>query len=276
MKITAREASRLFGSKQIAAVADGDFSKVEKVSSEYLCFDYEGDFGYFYDLLLEKLGSDYRSEYYYKNYIAKRHLLGKHSLNTATMLSEFRVGKSKADCVILNGISTCYEIKTDYDSLVRLDEQISDYSKVFDKVYVVCGEKKLSQVVEATDSNIGILLLTKNNYLSVRREAVRRNKPLDRDVLAMSLRKEEYTALAGLISGEVPDVPNSKLFSECRNIISSADDDLLERYFLNTLKESRANNSELIDAFPSALLNAAISFRFDSKQVEALKKIFEK
>ncbi len=276
MKITAREASKLFGSKQIAAVAEGDFSKVERVSSEYLFLDYENDVGYFYNQLLRKLGSDYRSEYYYKNYIAKRHLLGKHSLNTATMLSEFRVGGSKADCVILNGTSTCYEIKTEYDSLVRLDEQLSDYSKVFDRVYVVCGEKNLSQVATATSSHVGILVLTKNNYLSVRREAIHRKKPIDRYMLAMSLRKEEYTKLAGLISGEIPDVPNSKLFSECKNIIANADNELVENYFLRILKESRANNSELINALPSALLNAAISFRFDVRQADALKKIFDK
>lgn len=43
--------------------------------------------------------------------------LKKHKINKAVMLSEFRVGANKADCVILNGLSTCYEIKTELDNL---------------------------------------------------------------------------------------------------------------------------------------------------------------
>lgn len=48
------------------------------------------------------------------NVIANKILLGKHSLNTSHMLSEFRVGYNKADVVIINGTSSVYEIKSEY------------------------------------------------------------------------------------------------------------------------------------------------------------------
>src|SRR5581483_181282 len=53
----------------------------------------------------------YRDEYIYKAALTQRILLGKHSLQTASMLNEFRVGECKADIAILNGTATVYEVK---------------------------------------------------------------------------------------------------------------------------------------------------------------------
>lgn len=77
-----------------------------------------------------------RDEYIYRSAITKKILLGKHSLRTASMLNEFRVGNSKADLVILNGTATVYEIKSERDSLARLVNQIKDYKRVFSAVNV--------------------------------------------------------------------------------------------------------------------------------------------
>src|SRR5258705_3315018 len=80
------------------------------------------------------ISRNYRNEYVYKNTIANNILLGRHSLNTATMLNEFKVASSIADIVIINGTSTVYEIKTELDSPEKLNKQIENYKKVFDKV----------------------------------------------------------------------------------------------------------------------------------------------
>src|SRR5438128_1527304 len=63
----------------------------------------------------------YRDEYIYKAALTQRILLGKHSLQTASMLNEFRVGECKADIAILNGTATVYEVKSERDSLARLE-----------------------------------------------------------------------------------------------------------------------------------------------------------
>ena len=61
-----------------------------------------------------------RDEYVYRAALTNKVLMGTHSLNTACMLTEFRVGACKADLVILNGTATVYEIKSERDSLSRL------------------------------------------------------------------------------------------------------------------------------------------------------------
>ena len=70
-------------------------------------------FDFFYNLLF----SSYRCEYVYKNAIAtKLYLGGHHSLQHSLLTNELRIGQSRADVVILNGTSTVYEIKSEYDS----------------------------------------------------------------------------------------------------------------------------------------------------------------
>ena len=54
----------------------------------------------------------------------------------------FLSGKRWADLVVLTKDSLiAYEIKSELDSLTRLSEQIKDYSKTFDKVYLVLSKK---------------------------------------------------------------------------------------------------------------------------------------
>ena len=82
-----------------------------------------------------------RNEYYYKNTLLNKLLLGIHSVNTTTALTEIPIAKSKADFVLINGKAVVYEIKTELDNFDRLENQINDYYTAFDHVAVVtCKE----------------------------------------------------------------------------------------------------------------------------------------
>ena len=60
------------------------------------------------------LREGYRNEYYYKNTLLNKLLLGIHSVNTTTALTEIPIAKSKADFVLINGKAVVYEIKSFY------------------------------------------------------------------------------------------------------------------------------------------------------------------
>lgn len=258
-----KDAARIFSSSYLKKLASGDYSLVSEVAhglnidcKKIACI------GDFYDRVYKELDKHYRYEYYFKNTIANKLLLGRHSLNTATMLSEFRVGKNIADCVILNGHSTCYEIKTQFDSLTRLEEQLSSYCSLFDKVYVVCNEKHLSKVQEVAPPNVGLLQLTQRNTLSeVRKAQDLTNLEIDTGLLMNSLRADEYKLLAKLISGSVPNVSNIKMYSACEQIISGALNKDLRLLYKTILKESRRNDAELINLLPKSLINAGVSYK---------------
>lgn len=104
-----------------------------------------GTFGDFFDDLYLYLKVNYRNEYIYKNEFLLS-LLEKEYKTEHVYLQEVRIGKNIADIVVVNGKSEAYEIKTEYDSLNRLEGQLISYLKVFDKVHVVVSQKHLLKV----------------------------------------------------------------------------------------------------------------------------------
>ena len=145
------------------------------------------------------LENEYRNEYFFKNTLFNNIFLRNYSLNTAVALSEIKVAKSKPDFVIINNLnSIVYEIKTDLDNLDRLVYQISDYYKVFSHVYIVTTEQYYYPVYKTISKyykNIGIIVLTNRNRLSIKRKSIINNDDLDYLTLFKLLRKNEYQNL---------------------------------------------------------------------------------
>ncbi len=268
MKI--KNAAKIFSSNSINQFADGDFAPLSDVADEFLADDptitnYADVFSAIYALLSKQ----YRWEYYYKNVIANKVLLGKHSTNTATMLSEFRVGQSKADCVILNGVSTCYEIKTAFDSLNRLPEQLNNYSKLFDFVNVVTCEQHLDKVLGQIEPHIGVLILNKRSQISVKRHATQIQTDIDINVLIRSLRQHEAIEIYQHLEGKKPTVGNTKLLSTCSESFARAEQYRLRELFRNILKKSRKNHHNQLELLPQCLVNAAVSYKLSTKTLHA-------
>lgn len=269
-EVSVREAAKVFNSAQLSAVAAGNFAFVKRVSSEFLGESFSS-LGTFYDRMYARLSEHYRSEYFFKNYLVLRRLLGHHSPRTATMLTEFRVGKSKADCVIINGRSTCYEIKTEFDSLNRLGAQLQDYMRLFDEVYVVCSERNVRSVLEEAPETVGVLVLGRKNYFETKRKAGGRIASVDREILFKSLRKCEYLEIVRLISGRSPpSVANGKIFSACFDIVKKAPESLLYSSYLEVLKKYRPLNEDLVQSLPAPLKSAAVSYHFSPGEAESL------
>ena len=118
------------------------------------------------------MNNNYRNEYYYKNTIFNKLLIEKHDLYNTAALTELPISNSKADFVMINGKGVVYEIKTDLDNFIRLQNQIDDYYKVFSYVYVVVSKKQIEKVKEALEtSTVGIYELTKKGNLICRKKS---------------------------------------------------------------------------------------------------------
>ncbi|WNF45172.1 sce7726 family protein [Pseudomonas sp. SG20056] len=279
--LTTRDAARLFSSKRIAEIASGDFSYLLEIAALYRdSLKDSFTVAEVIDNAYAEISKNYRSEYFYKNTVAERLLLGRHSVNTATVLPEFRVGRSKADCVILNGSSSCYEIKSDFDNLDRLPEQLSFYRKIFDKTYVVVGKVHIDKVQSLCRDDIGIIELTPKKSLRVIREAETSKDPVDIPVLMRSLRVNEYKEIASKVSSASIDYPNTEIFSVCEKILKSSRSEDVREAFCSTLKQSRKVEKNYVLSLPRSLLMAGIGFKLRTDQrrglVENLNKIFSK
>lgn len=269
--LTTRDAARLFSSKRIAEIASGNFSYLLDVAARYQG-SLKGNFTAVevIEHVYAELSKDYRSEYFFKNTVAERLLLGRHSINTATILPEFRVGRSKADCVVLNGSSTCYEIKSDFDNLDRLPEQLSYYKKIFDKTYVVVGKSHLNKVQALCCDDVGVIELTPRKNLRVIREANASKDPVDVPVLMRSLRVDEYKEITSKVSSQSVDYPNTEIFSVCESILKNSPSSDVRQAFCSTLKRSRRVERDYILSLPRSLLMAGIGFKLRTDQRRSL------
>ncbi|MGJ7910460.1 sce7726 family protein [Neobacillus sp. LXY-1] len=162
------------------------------------------------------LTKDYRNEFFFKNTLFNKLVLGKYSLTTTAAFSEMTVGKSKADFVLINhNKGMVYEIKTDLDNLDRLVYQLDDYSSAFSEVYVVTSEKNyypVYKVVKESNQSVGIIVLTDNVTLSVRKKAIENNSNLNHEVLFKLLRKNEYEQILLLKFACLPNVKPVQYF----------------------------------------------------------------
>lgn len=204
---------------------------------------------------------NYRHEYIYKAAITHKVLLGVHSLQTAVMLNEFRVGISKADAVILNGTSTVYEIKSERDSLTRLKQQLSSYRKVFAKVNIITGENHLNAVLALAPQDVGVLLLTDRFQISTIREAVDSPDRIIPEAIFNSIQLYEAKKILKKMGIEIPKLPNTKIHQALRAQFAALTPSDAHDGMVKVLRETRSLSlfAEFIKAFPHSLQAAVLS-----------------
>lgn len=215
----------------------------------------------FYNQIYALLFSNYRNEYIYKNVIARKILLGVHSLNTTTMLTEFRSGSCKADVVILNGTSTVYEIKSAYDSVERLRRQIAAYRQLFDKINVISSESQLDKVAAVVGDDIGLMVLTDRNTIRTEQEPISLKNSVQPAEIFDSLRKTEYAQIIKAHFGSIPDTSNARMYQACRELFCSLTPSEAHDAMVIALKK-RGSNQRLRDfvaSVPESLTAVSLS-----------------
>jgi hypothetical protein len=232
----------------------------------------------FLEWLYDDMSYHYRNEYIYKNAIANKILLGKYSLNTSHMLTEFRVENCRADVVILNGTSNVYEIKSEYDSLDRIQTQVNSYTKMFDLVNVITSRSQIDKVGTGLADEIGLLELTNRYTISTVREAVSLKNRVRPEVIFDSLRKSEYLKIIKKQFGFVPDVPNTRIYGECRELFCGLAAEVAHDEMVRVLK-MRGNREilkNIIFDIPRCLRAYVIDSSIDSKKAKKLEEMLGK
>lgn len=184
------------------------------------------------------LRSFYRNEYFYKNTIFNRHVLGKRSLRTTTALQELRVGRSLADVVVIDGQATVYEIKSEFDSFQRLSSQLQDYYKMFGYVYIVTSESQLEAALQLTEGTpTGVYVVTRQEYLSERKKAIWEDQYFCKLEMYRTLRKYEREAVIRQCGHHLPDVAPVYYFQACYQLWEQIPMTILHKAFLKQLKQ---------------------------------------
>ena len=180
---------------------------------------------------------EYRNEYFYKNTVFNQLLIKKHDLYNTAALTELPIGDSKADFIMINGRGVVYEIKTDLDNLLRLENQIKDYYKVFSYVYVVVGNKQLSHVKEfLKDQKVGIYELTASGKIICRKKSLCNKENLSYEAMFQVLRKAEFESILLKHFHKLPEVNSFQYYRECRKWLERVNIITLQKDVMKCLK----------------------------------------
>lgn len=197
---------------------------------------------------------EYRNEYFYKNTLLNKLLLGKHSIKTTVALTEIPINKSKADFVLINGKAVVYEIKTELDSFERLENQINDYYTAFNHVCVVTCESnydKLNSLLK--NSKAGIYILTNRNTVSTRKEPIEDNSKLNHRSIFSVLRKNEYEKIILNYYGELPETSQFNYYKECYRLFENIEIKTAYEYFIAELKARKLKEADEYKKVPFEL-----------------------
>jgi len=222
--------------------------------------------------LYKSLQKQYRCEYIYKNNLIID-IIKTHSLKSTLTLNELKIGASKADLVMLNGAVRVYEIKTELDGLEKLAKQINDYRKFANEVHIVTDEKYAKKLqVEYQNTSIGIIALNTKNKLETMKEADANKSFFDFETIFKILRKQEYLDLVAVNFGSVPDVPNTKIFRACYELLATIDIVDFQKQVLNKLKERKLLNPDLLKSSktPRELKHICNSLDFNEQEYQRL------
>ena len=219
--------------------------------------------GDWFEFFYELLNGQYQCEYVFKNVVTTNlYLDGRHSLENSLLTSEFRSGKSRADMVIINGTSTVYEVKSKYDSLKRLEGQIADYRKLFDRIVVVTTTEKAKEVLERVDPIVGVMILGNGGNLDEIREAQSNKASTSPAAIFDCMRRTEFCSAVKEAFGYVPNVPNSRIYQESKALFCQLAPDEAHELMVGTvrLRGKRKPFAELIEEAPNSLKHACLSF----------------
>lgn len=226
----------------------------------------------------KQLSKHYRNEYFYKNTLLNRRLLGVYSLNTAVALAELPIGQSIADFVLLNGDAVVYEIKTELDDFSRLQDQLLDYYKAFKNVYVVTSESKVDQLKEILkDSPAGIIALRRNGSLSHPIKVCQGYSGLlEHETLFKLLRKQEYLNIITDLFEDVPNVKPVFLYDACFDLFKTLDVKTTYEAVMYQLKLRDIHEKELFKKIPESIKGLVYFENLSTKEYERLFTLLNK
>lgn len=104
------------------------------------------------------------------------YLLKKDSTDVIFFEYPFHFGRRRADIICAEeGLITGYEIKSAFDRIDRLEDQLKSYTQLFDFVYVICDTKHLSTIRKITPDRVGIYQCAPTGLKKIRKAKLIKN-----------------------------------------------------------------------------------------------------
>ena len=126
----------------------------------------------------------------------KKILRRQHAQKDTLVIDELGLnhGKCRADIAVINGHLAAYEIKSNNDSLRRLEEQVKSYNAVFDRISIVVGDRYINSIQNYIPEWWGVIVSLRGPRGAVNFDIIREartNKNIDPISIAQLLWRNE-------------------------------------------------------------------------------------
>ena len=224
------------------------------------------------DTAFARLVRTYPVEYVFKTCALDRLLFGRHSPRTTAFYSEFPVGNSRADLLVVNGEAHVFEIKTQYDDLSRLDAQLADYYRAFTHVTLFVSEERADEVLKTAPASTGVTVLSRKYSMSVARPASRHSESLDGRSLFRLFHADEYLPLLRSRGIDMSTVDRAVRYIECAEAFEGLDPEELHADVATCLKRRQRTEqlAHIAVTLPRSLRLAPFAYRKSKADWRAL------
>lgn len=238
-----RDFSTLFSRSEVNRWLKGDFDSIDTKLKRYNLVEQNKGKSYLKFLrntyrILEK---NYPNEYVLKNEFLNNWLKKELGTSNSVIFNEFRIGKAIADLAMFNGVSKVFEIKTILDKEYRLSNQLKEYKKIFNEVYIIVPNVLLSKYSNYDDS-VGIISFDSDSKeFELVQKAERINK-IDSNTLMQVLHTKEYLEISKAYFEQLPEMNSFNQFEICKELISKIPQEDLNNLFITSMKKRNVNN----------------------------------
>lgn len=156
--------------------------------------------------------------------------------DSLVVMQEARINRSVADYLLVSDHLHVIEVKSDLDNVRRLTSQLRDYQHAAPRVSVL-GSRRIVERLAASDEfeTVGLYWLDTDGIVQSERSAEFMAERLDSVTMMRSLRRHEYLGILERLNGELPELPNTKVFAYARDITRSIDPTLYHREMVHAL-----------------------------------------
>jgi len=238
-----RDFSSLFSRSEVIRWFKEDFESIDLKLQRYKLSENNKGNSYL-DILKQTyqiLEKHYPNEYILKNEFLTQWLKNELGNKDSVIFNELRIGKAVADLAMFNGKSRVFEIKTILDKECRLSNQIKEYKKLFNEVYIIVPSELLAKYIEF-DTNIGIITYDSSSKIFKLIQKSIINDNMDIEVLMEVLHTKEYLDIVNCYYDDVPEMNSFTQFNICKKLIAEIPSKELSRLFISKMKERRINN----------------------------------
>ena len=151
----------------------------------------------------------------------------------------FMYGNRWADLIaIQDEFLIGFEIKSKADSLKTLKDQLNDYYKVFNKVYIVVAEKfRIREELKTISKNIGIIIVKQDNTFLLKRKALTKAS-LDKSALLSLLWRKDLERITS-------DKKDKDIEALKKNILRRYSVKAIQQEVIKSLKSRYGNSYQL-------------------------------